>query len=393
MLRDERIGTALRAPTDSAARKTPGTAPAAAFSPFPYLAPEQRPRKAREALDEKTDKKARFHAVWGLAISGYTRQGAEALSVIASDSRYETTTRVYAAMGLRNFTSSMPDDVRRAIQDTLHGALEAEKCRLPDGVMRTLIAWGGADRIRKVLGDKLRGHRMEVEVLQCIRSRDEAVTRLLELYQAAPAVTSEVGWSKRWQIGAALIHRKDKRGIDVLLECLTVKEPWSIDSPSPRAKRLAAASFRQSLHNTFARISGTIDEDFGYEGGGTWTPQLDEAIDKLVQWWEAHRDTWSFEEATSDVVPTIEPGKPFTKRKARVLAAKLANEAFAKRTFKHANGRPVGKIQITAESFNHVRQEQGRWVLRMIRSRGPEAFVDFALDGSDAKVIVNYAWR
>jgi len=78
---------------------------------------------------------------------------------------------------------------------------------------------------------------------------------------------------------------------------------------------------------------------------------------------------------------------------ARALAARLANEAFARQAFKRPNGKPVGKIEIAPESFNDVSQKVGRWVLRMVRPAGPEAFVDFAADGSDPKVVVNFAWR
>ncbi|HHH75942.1 MAG TPA: hypothetical protein ENL03_02820 [Phycisphaerae bacterium] len=75
------------------------------------------------------------------------------------------------------------------------------------------------------------------------------------------------------------------------------------------------------------------------------------------------------------------------------MAAKLANEAFSKNNCKFPVFKPVGKIEITPESFNNVTQKDGRWVLRMVRSSGPEAFVDFDLDGFNSKVKVNYAWR
>ncbi|MCE5277558.1 MAG: hypothetical protein ABFD92_14405 [Planctomycetaceae bacterium] len=360
---------------------------------YPYLKPEERPIKAKEALDPVTGDKTRFRAVWGLAISGYSRESAEALAIIASDSKYDATTRGYAGMGLSNFSNAIPKGIRQAALDRLYGALSVEREKLPDGVMRTLINWGAADRVRQALGEKLLGHRMEIDVLQRIDSREEAVARLMELHKAAADVTGSIGWTQRWHVGAALIDRQDKCGIDILIECLTVKEPWPIDNPSPQAKESNAASFRQSLHNTFTRLATIFDDRFGYEAGGTWTPQLDDAIPKMVEWWMARRQTWSFEEASLTDLPTLEKDKALTKRQARVLAAKLANDAFAERTFKHANGKPVGKIEITPESFNEVIQKDGRWVLRMVRSRGPEAFVKFDSDGLNRTVVVNYALR
>jgi hypothetical protein len=120
---------------------------------------------------------------------------------------------------------------------------------------------------------------------------------------------------------------------------------------------------------------------------------LGDAIPKMVEWWKANRQKWSFEEAKSTELPKLEKGKELTKRQARVLAAKLANDAFTEQTFAHANGKPVGKIEIAPESFNEVTQKDGRWLLRMVRSRGPEAFVEFDADGLNQKVVVNYALR
>lgn len=314
---------------------------------FPYLTPEQRAQKAKEAVDPSTDAKTRFDAVWGLAISGYSRESAEALASVAADSKYDATTRGYAGMGLSNFSNAISEEVRQAALDRLYGALNAEREKLPDGVMRTLINWGDADRVRQTLGDKLSGHRMEIEVLQRIGSREEAVAGLMALYRVAPDVTSSIGWTRRWHVGAALIERQDKRGIDILIECLTVQEPWPIDNPSPQATASNAASFRQSLHNTFTRLATIFDDRFGYEAGGTWNAQLADAIPKMVAWWKISRQTWSFDEARSTELPTLEQGKALTKRQARVLAAKLANDAFAEKTFKHANGNLVGKIEIT----------------------------------------------
>lgn len=358
---------------------------------YPYLTPEQRPQKAREAIDLSTNEKARFNAVWGLAISGYSRESADALAIIAADSKYDATTREYAGMGLSNFSNEIPDVLRQAILDRLYVALSAEKEKLPDSVVQTLINWGEADRVRTALGDKLDGHSMEIQVLQRISSQKEAINRLMELYKAAPDVNSSIGWTKRWHVGAALIERQDKQGIDILIECLSVKNPWPSEETSPQAIDFNARSFRQSLHNTFARLATIFDDRFGYEAGGTWAPQLDDAILKMAEWWKTNRDRWSFEEARSRELPTLEKYKALTKRQARVVAAKLANDAFAGQAFTYANGKPVGKIEIAPESFNEVTMKDGRWILRMIRSAGPEAFVEFDADGLNQKVVVNYA--
>ena len=373
---------------------TQGQPPAAA-RPFtyPYLKPEECPAKAKEALDPAADEKARSRAVWELAVSRYCPESGEALAAIASDSKNSLQMRIDAGMGLWSFTAAMPDDVRAAIQRRLRQSLRAEKDKLPEEVLRVLIRWGDADLVREVLGEKLHVLYIEIEVLEQISARDQAVARLTEMHRAAAPVNTEAGWSLRWRIGSALINLHDKLGVDILIECLTADAPIAPEGLSPAAKESQAASFRQSLHSTFMRLAEVFDEDFGYGSGSTWKSRLNDAIPKMVDWWKANRQKWSFEEAISVVAPKIQAGSPLTKRQARVLAAKLANEAFATRTFAHANGKPVGKIQIAPEGFNDVRQENGRWILRIVVPRGAEAFVNFLLDGTDAKVTVNYAWR
>ncbi len=269
-------------------------------SGFPYLTPEQRPLAAKAALDPATDQKDRYQAVWGLAISGYTRQGADALAAITADGARGDALRECAAMGLINFTQEMPAEVRRAIQNKLYGALDAEKDKLQGGVIQLLAAWGDADRVRKVAGDKLNGHPMEVIVLKKISSRDIAVARLWEIYQAAtPAKSGNIALSRAWHAGEALIHWRDKRGIDILLECLTIKA----------AENAEDGSFRQSRHNTFIHLASALHDKFGYDGVGTWTPQLDEAIPRMVAWWKANRQTWDFGQPASDVAPKLERHK------------------------------------------------------------------------------------
>lgn len=253
---------------------------------YPYLKPEERLAKAKEALDPATGDQARYYAVWGLAISGYTRQGAEALAVIAADCTRGEALRECAAMGLINFTHEMPAEVRKPLQENLREALDAEKEHLQGGVIQLLAAWGDADRVLKVLGDKLKGHPMEVIVLKKISSRETAVARLWEVCQtAAPAKKGNIALSRAWHAGEALIHWRDKRGIDILLECLAAKPAEDAD----------LASSRQSRHNTFVLVAGVLGRTFGYELRGEWSPRLDDAVPEMIEWWKANRQTWDFQ--------------------------------------------------------------------------------------------------
>ena len=351
---------------------------------------EEIPEAVRKVLDQKTDQRERFYLVWSLATSGYRPESAKALIKIAIDPNQEETTRGYAAMGLSNYASALPNTVRQSIRKRLQESLRTEKHKLPPHIMMTLVRLGDADLVAKLLGEKLYGHRMEFEILKAISSREIAISRLMEMYTQSGAVTTKEGWQKRWYVGDALIARRDNRGIDILIECLSVKEPWPFQSSTPNFQKRELDSFRQCLHNTFAFIACTIDEDFGYGEGGTWRPQLNEAIPKMVDWWKANREKFIFMVARSKVVPMIDPGKPLTKWQARVWAAKLATDAFANANFRQFFGMTVEKIDIGPGSFNHVEIKNGRWILKMARKVGPQCSIHFNLDGTDEKVYIEY---
>lgn len=49
--------------------------------------------------------------------------------------------------------------------------------------------------------------------------------------------------------------------------------------------------------------------------------------------------------------------------------------------------------RLTDHGHASVDHAARRWLLRMVRPRGPEAFVEFDADGLNQKVVVNYALR
>jgi len=149
--------------------------------------PDERAATIREALDPRTSDKTCYSAVGVLLRSDYSRESAEALAVLACDPTRSNAIRHDAAMGLIHFKQDMPADVEGPIRQRLCAALETEKEKLQPGVIFTLVFWGEADRVYRVLGDKLRDHPREVIVLEKISSREIAVARLWEIYQAAPA--------------------------------------------------------------------------------------------------------------------------------------------------------------------------------------------------------------
>ena len=90
-------------------------------------------------------------------------------------------------------------------------------------------------------------------------------------------------------------------------------------------------------------------------------------------------------------MPKLEKGRALTRPQARVLAARLANDAFAKTTFTDVTGKPVPKIVLRPESWRVAEMKSGRWVLKFDPPAGPQAEVSFAGDGSDPKVAVGLA--
>jgi hypothetical protein len=229
------------------------------------------------ATDPDADPREQFHAVRQLAVSPYTPQSAAALQKVASDPNAELTTRGYAAMGLRNFTGSLPPKARAAIQEKLRKTLSTEQAETPDGLIRVLLQWGDAAYVIEELSEKLRNHPMEIECLAAVPSRKNS-DRLWELYQTCPREHRAVSYNRLDAIGRALIAHRDKRGIDVLVELLGAdKDPG-----------------RQFRNNVFNFLAATTGKRFGYDHAN-YHPDLEEATDRLVRWWRANRETFRFQ--------------------------------------------------------------------------------------------------
>ncbi len=290
--------------TSSAASADPATQPANAPRPavvsdsatYPFLNPEDRPAKAKLALDPATDARTRFDAVWGLAISGYSPESATALTKIALDPAAEPTLRKYACMGISNFSTAMPADVRESIRKQFLAVIIAETAdqrSLTNDGLGLLIDWGHADLVDQFYARQLRGDLVEIELLTHISAHDRAVKRLNELLADADLKTDS-GWNQRWRIGAALIQRKEIQGIDILIECLAVKDPWPVANPTPQTEASNLASFHQCQHNLFHHLSLLFHENFDYQISGNWKPALTDAIPQMLDWWKTHRATWTF---------------------------------------------------------------------------------------------------
>ena len=229
----------------------------------------------RNALS--SDLRVQFEAVRTLAVSGYTKEAAEVLAKVASDPKGSETTRGYAAMGLRNFTNGIPDEQKNAIQKVLRGIVQAEGEDTPDGVVRTLLAWGDASFIQEVLGENLEGHGMEIEVLERLPDTS-ASDRLWQIYETCGKGRKAVYYNKRASVGRALVNRKDIRGIDILMTLLPAEK-----APGP-----------QYRNNVYVFLALKIGEDFGY-GRGNYRPELEEAIPRMMTWWEKNRAKFSFD--------------------------------------------------------------------------------------------------
>ena len=242
---------------------------------YPYISDQSHAEKARIALSPDTPEDERFEAVWALAISGYTEKSALALAVVACDKTISHTTRGYAAMGLRNFTSSIPQKLKSEIQEMLRGVIARENADTPDGVIRTLIAWADAPFVYKTLGPEAAGHPMEIEILAGLPGKN-GVDRLWQIYESCP----KRHWSyfKRSQIGRAMVKKQDTRGIDILMELL------------PAAK----APSGQYRHNVFKFLAIHIGQDFGYNALN-YDPSLNQAVAGMLSWWDENRHRFALD--------------------------------------------------------------------------------------------------
>lgn len=80
---------------------------------------------------------------------------------------------------------------------------------------------------------------------------------------------------------------------------------------------------------------------------------------------------------------------PLTQGQARVLATKLANQAFLDQRFVDNTGRPV-QVLIGSADWTDVRKRFWRWRFTLNPDEGPQATVTFDLDGSDPRVRIGY---
>lgn len=249
-------------------------------SGYPVIADGTFVEKIRLATSPDTPDKVRFDAVWGLAISGYTKESTLALAQVTAERGASDTTRGYAAMGLRNFTASIPSDLKHDSQKVLQGVITAEGYDAPDGIMRTLIAWGDAPFILETLGTEAEGHPMEVEILAGLTG-DGGFERLLQLYETCRK--GRRSYNERSEIGRALVMKRDKRGVDILMELLP-----SDGSPGG-----------QHRHNTFAFLTKYVTggSTFGYNALN-YDPSLDEAVPKMLSWWQESRRDFVFDSAS-----------------------------------------------------------------------------------------------
>ena len=132
---------------------------------YPYLQMEEIPRAVAMVKHPHTGQTDRFYAIWGLAISGYTPQGAEVLFEIAADQEALASWREYAAMGLGNFSSTMPPRKRDQYLAALRKTLAAEREKTPSGLLRLMISWNDVTRVEQALGKAIENHPMRVEIL------------------------------------------------------------------------------------------------------------------------------------------------------------------------------------------------------------------------------------
>lgn len=247
---------------------------------YPAIARENMPAVAGWITTTKGSSEQYSRAVWGLAISGYSPESAQALMAMVEDTTRTEEDRRMAAMGLRNFTTALAPGEKEAFKARLRQALQAGKTRPPDEMIRTLVAWNDAPWLMEVAGERLRGAPLEVEILAKSHS-DKAVPRLLEIYGETEPATALQSYYRRTEIGRAVVELKDKRGIDILATLL------------PKSSVEDGPSGKQSRNNVFRFLMMHTGRNFGYEYSN-YNESLEPAIERFKEWWAQERSSFSF---------------------------------------------------------------------------------------------------
>jgi len=237
----------------------------------------------KAATGGQASAKERFEAVMELAVAEYSPESAEALLRVACDRKADETTRDYAAMGLGNYSNEMSEETRKETEKGLLEALGSEKENAPSEIIRTLLWWGKAKAVAEMLGEKLKGHGMEIAVLEAMPGK-EGTARLWELYEGCEKTAKAEPYDRRAHIGRAMVKHGDKRGIDILMELLPT----------------GSAPGEQYRRNVYEFLARTLRQDFGY-GEGNSSGELEEAGAKMTEWWKKNREGFKLQQEAGGV--------------------------------------------------------------------------------------------
>jgi hypothetical protein len=216
-----------------------------------------------------------FQAVRALAVSPHTPESVEALCTVLAAEGMSEGCITYAAMGLRNFISSLSQQEKDRASELCGQQLLARKAKTDTGCIQLLLDLGGAELIRRTMGPELAGAPWEIEVLTKVRG-GPAAARLWEIVQAHAAMQTEADAAFVERAGRALVERGDERGIDALAMLL------------PRGK-----APNQQRSNAFNFLIRHLRNDFAYTSAN-YDPSLEEAVPKFLQWWKANHESYRF---------------------------------------------------------------------------------------------------
>lgn len=281
-----------------------------------------------------------------------------------------------AASHLGRTRWSIPGPRRSQIRDQFRhvAAREKDEPARVEGMLWALAMWGDVDWVWQHFGKTLRDDSLKVWVLIYLPDRKAAVSELHAMINRCRPKTDLRGWQNRTQFAEALIALGDKRGVDVAIDLHTVGQTF-----------LPEIGYHTSLPTGLRWLSLSLGYDFTKDRAGrSRTPSA--ALKALTAWWKANRESWAMD--PPDKLPA---DKPLNARQARRLAARLANEALAKVTFKTPAGQLIGEATIESEE-SQARLEDDEWSWSGGKSRGPRATVTFDARGGSAKVSIDYVF-
>jgi outer membrane protein assembly factor BamB len=227
-----------------------------------------------------------------LTRSAYNKEAADAMLMIATRQDWPAHARNLASQGLHKGDKKQ---MARVVEALLKTAAK-EKAQTPEGILQLLNRLGHADAVYAALGAQFdkKWVGFKIQTLDGLSDPKLAADKLWGIAQSlGPMDKKHRIYHEYARIGMAIARRRDKRGIDLMVKQLQVKElPISTKYGDAYTKQVKNAFF-EGRRGNYEHLCGLyLLRYFGPKP--TNEQELNTNIDALGTWWQKNRDTWKF---------------------------------------------------------------------------------------------------